>query len=60
MERDGLKSALQRTMEESKRLVREGDEQVERITKECERIARYVHVGNTTCTHVGVFAICSI
>jgi Ca2+-binding EF-hand superfamily protein/chromosome segregation ATPase len=40
MERDGLKSALQRTMEESKRLVREGDEQVERITKECERIAR--------------------
>ena len=41
MERDGLKSTVQRTMEESKRLVREGDEQVERITKESEREARY-------------------
>lgn len=40
MERDGLRSNLQRTAEESKRLVQEGDEQVERITKESERITR--------------------
>ena len=41
MERDGLRSNLHRNAEESKRLVQEGDEQVERITKELERIARY-------------------
>lgn len=41
MERDGLVSTLQRTVEESKRMVMEGDEQVERITKESERIAWY-------------------
>lgn len=40
MERDGLRSNLQRTTEESKRLVQEGDEQVERITKQSERKAR--------------------
>ena len=41
MERDGLQSALQRTMEESRRLVLEGDEQVEKITRESERRAWY-------------------
>jgi hypothetical protein len=40
MERDGLQSNLQRTTEESKRLVQEGDEQVEKITRESERKAR--------------------
>ena len=40
MERDGLQSNLQRTTEESKQLVQEGDEQVEKITKESERKAR--------------------
>lgn len=40
MERDRLRSNLHRTTEESKRLVREGDEQVERITKESEIRAR--------------------
>lgn len=44
MERDGLKYNLQLTKEESKRLVREGDEQVEKITKESERKARYGYV----------------
>ena len=42
MERDRLQSNLQRTAEECKRLVREGDEQVERITKESEIQARYL------------------
>ena len=36
MERDGLQSSLQRATDESKRLVREGDEQLERITRETE------------------------
>ena len=35
-----LQSTLQRTSEESKKLVQEGDEHVERITKESERVAR--------------------
>lgn len=39
MERDGLQINLQRTTEESKKLVREGDEQVERITKQSEKTA---------------------
>lgn len=39
MERDGLRTNLQRTTEESKKLVQEGDEQVERITKQSEKTA---------------------
>ena len=41
MERDGLQSTLQRTAEESRRLVQEGDEQVEKITRESEKKERY-------------------
>ena len=41
MERDKLHSSLHRTTEEKNRLVKEGDEQVEHITKMSEMKARY-------------------
>ena len=41
MERDKLKSSLNRTMEEKSKLIAEGDEHVEMITKKSEREKRY-------------------
>ena len=42
MERDKLKTSLNRTMEEKSRLITEGDEHVELITKKSEKEKRYI------------------
>ena len=51
MERDRLRTSLNRTMEENKKVVRDGDEQLEQITKQSEKRARYIHV-HMTYTHL--------
>ena len=42
LERDKLKSSLNRTMEEKQKLIAEGDEHVEMVTKKSERKIKYV------------------
>ena len=51
MERDRLRTSLNRTMEENKKVVRDGDEQLEHITKQSEKRARYIDV-HMTSTHL--------
>ena len=54
LERDAMKHSLNRTMEESKRLVQEGDESVDFVTKNSEIKIRY---GFKLCVHIIIIII---
>ena len=47
MERDKLKTSLNRTVEEKSKLIAEGDEHLEMITKKSEKEKRYIQ--NVKC-----------
>lgn len=44
LERDTIKTTLNRTLEENKKLVKEGDEHVDLVTKQSERKLKYVMI----------------